>query len=440
MGALNNTKVKGEESGLPNPSKFMNQVLRGSAYSFSTAIADLLDNAIEAEAKNVEIIVDFDELRVSIVDNGKGMDDPTHFESMKVASETRAYSKDDLGKYGTGMKAASLSQARCLTVATRKRGENLITVRRIDMDHITATNDWSRVTLVMDESALPDEVLEKLRVNPGTAVIWDNIDTLFVSGSLNETGARSELKKQLGPLEDHLGMTFHKFLDGEVPDRDPLEITLNGQAIPSWDPFCRAESASTFSVPSPDFIVNGVPFAVKGYVLPGEKEFSSKQAFKRAGGAKKWVQSQGFWVYRNHRLIRGGGWLGMRSPDTHTILARVAIDFPSSLDPIFNVNVAKSKIELPQTVKNWLEPIVVDSISKAKKRYASQSKLSGLSAQTLPGRSSGGTVALNRRMTAHALAELLTKVAAASGANKELEVLQMALRKQNATVADDIGW
>ena len=437
---MNESRVIGEESGLPNPSKFMNQVLRGSAYSFSTAIADIIDNSIEAGATVVEIHADLDNLQIAIIDNGDGMNDATHFESMKVAAETRAYSKDDLGKYGTGMKAASLSQARCLTVATRAKGSANISVRRIDMDHITRTNDWDRLTLVLDESSVPEHVLDALKSRSGTAVIWDNIDTFYVSGSLNETGARTEMKKQLGPLEDHIGMTFHKFLDGEVPDREQMTIKLNGESITSWDPFWRSEPASTFSVPSPDFNVNGMPFAVKGYVLPGEKEFSSKQNFKRAGGQKKWVQSQGFWVYRNHRLIRGGGWLGMRSPDTHTILARIAIDFPSALDAIFNVNVAKSKVELPQTVKNWLDPIITETISKAKKRYASQSKLAGLSAQTLPGRSIGGTIALNRRMTAHALADLLTKVAAASGAKKELQILQDALRKQNSGVADEIGW
>lgn len=429
-----------EESGLPNAKKFMGQVLRGSTYSFATAICDLIDNSIEALAHNVYIDVSLEKLQVIIADDGHGMTDAVHSEAMKVAAETRDYEDDDLGKYGTGMKAASLSQANCVTVATRPKLASEITVRRLDMDHIAATNDWNRLTLVLTVDDLPQQVIERLSNHSGTAVIWDQLDRIFINNTLTQSEAREELRKQLASTEDFIAMTFHRFLEGSVQTKPLRRIFINGQEVRPWNPFAINEPNRTLADEGPQIEVNGAHIKLVGYVLPGEKEFSSKEAFKMAGGPNRWVQSQGFWVYRNDRLIRGGGWLRMRSPDPHMSLARIAIDFPSALDSVFQVNVAKSSVELPLAIKQQLDPFVTRVIARAKKRYGQQSKLGQVSTGGLPGRGVLPQSGVQRKMTAKAFADFLVKVTSHAGLDSELDHIMKVVREQNSSVADEIGW
>lgn len=428
-----------EESAIPNARKFMQQVIRGSKYTFSTALADIIDNSIEANANNVWINVDLERLDVSICDDGKGMSESSHAESMKIAAETRDYDDDDLGKYGTGMKAASLSQARKLTVATRTATSKLISVRRIDMDHIEKTNDWSRLTLVMDETVLPAEVLSILERHSGTAVIWQDLDRIFVKNTLKATAAREELRKQLSLAEEHLAMTFHRFLDGKVNGRPVFNIFINGVRVEGWDPFLIKQGLKTRSEPAAEYKISNSKITMAGYILPGQKEFPSDQAFKKAGGPGKWVNSQGFWVYRNNRLIRGGGWLKMRSPDPHMSLARIAVDFPSALDTVFSVDVSKSYIELPLAVKKEFDAYVTEIIKIAKKRYGSQSSLAlanpaGLVKPDAPKRH------VQRKLSAKSLADLLLQVSKATGLQEEMKKLKLALQEQSREIADEIGW
>lgn len=418
----------------------MNQVLRGSSYTFPTAMADLIDNCIEAMATEVYIDVDLEEMTVIVSDNGLGMSDAIHAESMRVASETRDYESDDLGKFGTGMKAASLSQANRLVVGTRDEVRKPLTVRCLDMEHIAQTNDWDKLTLVLEEEDLPEKALARMKGHSGTVVVWQNLDRVFQSNSLSATAAKEQLRKQLSATEEHVGMVFHRFLQGSIPGRKALSIYLNDQAVIPWDPFVLSEPKPTEVKSGPEIQVGTESIKLTSYILPGEKEFSSKIAFKDAGGPSKWLNSQGFWVYRNNRLIKGGGWLKIRSSEEHVKLARIALDFPSSLDELLKINVAKSYVELPLPIRKELEPFVTAVSSRARKRYADQSRLFSLSTGALPSRGLGGANVVQRKMTARALAELLGKVAVATNLQKELDLLAAAVREQNAQAADEVGW
>ena len=426
------------EDATPNAGKFMRDVLRGSSYTFTTAIADLIDNSIEAGASHIEVKVDLSDLRVFVLDDGSGMDDQTHMESMKIAAETRKYSDSDLGKYGTGMKAASLSQAARVTVATRKSLKDQITVRCLDMDHILEVNDWSRTTLVLDSGSLPDLAKKHFENGVGTVVIWEKLDkVLSNSAKGNDAAAREELLNQLSLLEQHLAMVFHRFLDGSIPGREAMEIVVNGQNVRPWDPFARAES--TIVAVDKTLKINGFEVGFTGYVLPGEKEMS-KKAFSDAAGPKRWLEGQGFYVYRNFRLIRWGGWLRQRGVDEHLKLARIALDIPSSLDQIFTVNVAKSSISIPETISKTLTPLVKEVTAKADQRYRSQSRLSGLGPGLLPGRERMGGGNVQRRMSAQTFASLLSRIASAENLDAELDLLKKAIRENSPTTAKEIGW
>jgi hypothetical protein len=428
-----------EESGLPNAARFVKDFLRGSTYTFSTAMADIVDNSIEAKATSIEIEVNLDANRVVVMDNGVGMSDAIHHEAMKVAAETRDYSDSDLGRYGTGMKSASLSQARRLIVATREKGSDLVTVRCLDVDHVIATNDWDRVTLVLDRSQLPENVKKHFSVSSGTAVIWENLDKVFGDKALPDTKKRAELIKQADLTAQHLSRVFHKFIDGEVPGHKAVKIAVNSDALEPWDPFATSES--TIKLAEKDIVIgsNGSKAKVVSWVLPGEKEFSSKDEWTKAKGNKPWNDGQGFYVYRNGRLIAWGGWFGMRSKEPHNTLARVSFEFSSELDEILKVPVDKSSIVLPQVTKILLKPIVEEVSSQANARYRKQKKITPANPSELPGRNTSETT-VRRKLTAQAFIESLEKAAATEGLTGELADLKRALKKNNISIADEVGW
>lgn len=424
------------ESAVPNTARFMREVLRGSEYTFSTAIADIVDNSITAGAKNIQVWIDYLAYEVLILDDGSGMSNDVHRESMKIAAETREYTKEDLGKYGTGMKAASLSQAARLVVATRPKGRKEISVRCLDMDHINKTNDWGKLTLLLEKEDLPKRAKEHLESGNGTAVVWQKIDRIFADEGLTPTMATQELKNQTLASERHLAMVFHRFLAGETTDMRKVSLFINGNAIQPWDPFARTET--TIEVASESLKINKSAVRLTGYVLPTEKEFSSKAAFVSAAGPKRWNESQGFYVYRNDRLIRWGGWLRMRANDEHNKFARIALDFNSDLDKVFQVNVAKSSVTLPEGVKALFKTTVEEVCSRANKRY--RAKLIPKSVSKLPSPISDPNTGITRRLTGQALASLLAKVAADAQLNDELEKLKTALRQENERITNEIGW
>ena len=424
------------ESGIPNVRKFINEVFRGSTYTVETAIADLVDNSIEAKASKVDIVLDSSGKYVAIMDNGTGMSDSTHRESMKIAAETREYEEGSLGKFGTGMKAASLSQARRLIVATRESKSSTITVRALDIDHVAKVNDWDQVTLVLDAGDLPAYAKKHLTETSGTVVIWENLDRIFSDSDLSSDELREEMLDKTQKTTQHLGMVFHKFIAGEVEPGSKLVLTVNKRKVEAWDPYCRDEK--TFEVCNHTLTYGGSEIKVTGYVLPSEKEFSSRAAFDEASGIKKWNQSQGFYVYRNNRLIRWGGWLTVKSVDEHTKLARIALEIPSELDAQFQLNVAKSSLTLPLELKRLLHPIASDVSSKANKRY--RAKMSPLDLGSLPGKGSVVIAATRRKLTAIALASTLETLASAHGKESQLDELKALLKSASPDIADEIGW
>jgi hypothetical protein len=424
------------ESGIPNVRKFINEVFRASTYTVETAIADLVDNSIEAKATRVDIVLDSSGKYVAIMDNGTGMTDVTHRESMKIAAETREYEEGSLGKFGTGMKAASLSQARRLVVATRASNSATITVRALDIDHVAKVNDWDQVTLVLDAEDLPVFAKKHLSETSGTVVIWENLDRIFSDSDLSAEERREEMLDKTQKTTQHLGMVFHKFIAGEVIPRSKLVLTVNKSKVEAWDPYCRDQK--TFEVCKHTLTFGGSEIKVTGYVLPTEKEFSSKAAFEAASGIKKWNQSQGFYVYRNNRLIRWGGWLTVKSVDEHTKLARIALEIPSELDAQFQLNVAKSSLTLPLELKRLLHPIASDVYGKANKRY--RAKLAPLDLGALPGKGSVVIAATRRKLTAVALASTLETLASVHGKENQLDELKALVRSATPEIADEIGW
>lgn len=346
------------------------RALRDVGYTFPTAIADLVDNSITAGATRIDIDIRFRGAQswARIYDNGCGMTKDTIDEALRFGGD-RDYEEMDLGKFGFGMKTASLSQCRRLTVASRAIGGRLL-IRRWDLDHVERTKDWNLQALSIKECQR--ECTEQLDNGNGTVVFWDKLDRVLGYSDPSSKWAENGLSDLCREVEDHIAMVFHRFLSGQARRRIPLSIFINRNPIKPWDPYARDEERTraldrgTFHV-SCDGHKSAV--TLQPFILPTESQFSSKQAHKRAAGPKKWNQQQGFYVYRADRLIRSGGWLHLRTVDEHSKLARVALDFLPEADDVFKVNIAKMQVGIPSEIRDDLKALVDKVVAQAQQAY-----------------------------------------------------------------------
>ena len=373
---------------LPPYARRMVLSLRDMGYDFEQAVADIVDNSIEAHAHEVQIEIEFDsrDSWVSISDDGRGMTAEEVREAMRFGAE-REYGEEDLGKFGLGMKTASFSQCKRLTVASRaSRERSRVSAYKWDLEHITKTNRWALQPVNLEE--LPSPVRDSLETGTGTIVLWQRLDRILGLKYPQGETARRRLAQMCRDLETHLGMVFHRFLAGDIPRRR-LRIAINGNNVSPWDPFCRGE-AGTKHLKRVEFTTEGETYSgrvtLDPFILPAQDAFSSAAAFKAATGPANWNQQQGFYIYRANRMIQAGGWCHFRAPDEHTKLARIALDFTRDLDEAFKLNVPKMRVILPSELRGGIGEAIVPIVSQARQTYDKGRKRSG------SGASGGGTV------------------------------------------------
>lgn len=344
---------------------------RDVGYDIPQAIADLVDNSIAAGARHVAVDLHFEgeESWIRISDDGVGMSGVALSEALRYGSE-RDYRADDLGKFGFGLKTASTSQCRQVSVASRIAPRNArIEARCLDLGHIESSNRWE--ILVLDSTERPEVLVEPLREHPGTVVLWEDLDRVLDYRDPWGGWAQRRMLELAEELDVHLGMVFHRFLSGAVRDRE-LSITVNNAVVQPWDPFCTSEPA-TEKLPGVDVPLSGKGTVglvrVQPYVLPSQSAFSSDAAWRRASGPQKWNRQQGFYIYRANRLIQAGGWSRMRTTDEHTKLARVGLDFFPELDAAFGINISKAIVTLPKELRDQVAPLVTMVTREAQARY-----------------------------------------------------------------------
>ena len=370
------------EEVIPSAARLGN-TLRDVGYDFKTAIADLIDNSIAAQATRVEITARFKQADswIRIADNGTGMDSATLTEALRFGTR-RQYSDGELGKFGLGLKTSSLSQGRRLQIATRANGETL-NGRVLDLDLMRDTDRWDIERLDFDVPRIPGELQrlnEPLRDGrSGTVVIWGKLDRMLLD-RYKQPGSKFAERgfwKLIGELEQHLGMVFHRFLSGEVYGREQLSISINKKQVHPWDPFARTENATQVLMEHEFQVVHNTyagRVIFRPYVLPNRQEFSSTEAFNSAG-RRQWNLSQGLWIYRGERLIQDGGWSNIRNPDEHIKFARASLDFFPDLDDAFKINIAKMTVHLPTSVREDLKKPIAAFTKYAQKSYRTSSRV-----------------------------------------------------------------
>lgn len=349
----------------PAPAALLHS-LRGLGYTPETAIADLIDNSIAAGARRVEIDMDWRDGKpvVSLLDDGRGMTDAELVEAMRFGGTGPLHARNDgdLGRFGLGLKTASLSQCRRLVVVTKRGGHT--SMLAWDIDEVEQRADWCADV----PPDLPDLAFaRKLAASAqGTLVVWDRVDTpgLLVPG-------RPAFNERVVDVRDHLGMTFGRFIG---PPRSCLHVRLNDREIPAWDPFAATNGART-PMPRDRFRYDGTMIVVTPVVLPHHDRFATEQDYDAVGGPGGWAERQGFYVYRGDRLLVAGGWLGIgttgpRGRSDADRLVRIAVDIPTSLDAKWRIDIRKSIARPPAEVRAQLARTAHAARTKAREVVA----------------------------------------------------------------------
>lgn len=353
----------------------MIESMRAHGYTLATAVADLVDNSIAAGCKNVWLRFEWegDDSWISIVDDGKGMTEQGLVNAMRLGSRSPLESRDaaDLGRFGLGLKTASFSQARRLTVASRQAG--VTALRRWDLDHLARpdVSGWQLLRSAHPETGDRIEVLDELSPGHGTQVLLEVLDR--VTG-VEDPGATQEVRedhfiRQINTVRDHVGMVFHRFLEKK---RGGLRIHLNDTAVEPWDPFLESHKATqAMGDYSQKLGAHPMPVRVKGFVMPHRDKFAGFDEHKDGGGPGGWNAHQGFYLYRNERLIIAGDWLQLGwQQEEHFKLARIRLDISNAMDSEWQIDVKKSTAAPPAVLRSWLKGIAKDVRARAKEVYS----------------------------------------------------------------------
>jgi hypothetical protein len=355
----------------------LTESLRDIGYDFPAAVADIVDNSVMAGATHVDVSIEFagEESYVVISDDGVGMTSNGLVEALRYGSR-RVYGGSDLGRYGLGLKTASLSQCRSVTVVTCRRSvPGTVHVRMLDLDLIAEWDEW----LVVEPLKAPviERSTERLASEPGTVVIWRKLDRVLPEKRPDGGWARRRLDTLATKTAEHLGIVFHRYLEGSAGTG--LVITVNGQKVAPWNPFAPSEP-TTNELPMQRFELAVGDFSgsvtLRRFVLPARDEFSSAEEFEKHSGPLNWNRQQGIYIYRVNRLVQWGGWNGIRGIDEHTKLARSSLEFDTDLDSVFNINVAKMRVTLPPQIRQMLERPINELCAYADDRYRKASRRS----------------------------------------------------------------
>lgn len=339
--------------------------MRSLGYSFDTAIADLIDNSVSAQAKSINIMLDpSDDPQLIIFDDGNGMDSASLEEALRFGSRgpLESRSEFDLGRFGLGLKSASLSQCRRLIVASKHDGK--VCCFSWDLDEVEKTGDWSVLEYSEDEiSQLPSIDLFD-SVNSGTYVLLQNFDRI--------TASSHDVKKTLDTLietaEDHLSLVFHRIIS-----EDHVSIAINGRPIEPKDPFLENHK-STQRLREQSISIDDNKITLQPYILPHRNKLS-RDDLRKVGGSDDLRTNQGFYIYRCKRLIIWGTWFRLLSKEELNKLARVKVDIPNSLDEIWSIDVKKSTANLPDKIRKNLYGSIKESVFGSKKVIEYRGKL-----------------------------------------------------------------
>lgn len=314
----------------PQPKAMIN-TFRAFGYNLQTAIADIIDNCISARADNVWVQYTWAgaDSWVSITDDGTGMSREELVQAMTPGSKDPQDDREehDLGRFGLGLKTASFSQCKSLTVLTKREGFQLIK-RCWDLDFVNQEGKWFLLDYLSDEEFSASLTALKR----GTTVVWEKLDRLVGNAHHENEAARAVFLEEFEVVEHHLSIVFHRYLE-----QKRFKLWINGRAVEPFDPFLKEIEATQLLAQEK---LDNDKVKVKCYLLPHISKLSLPECKKYK--TDLWNEMQGFYIYRNNRLLLHGDWLGLFARKEHYKNARILIDIPNHLDYDWKIDIKKA--------------------------------------------------------------------------------------------------
>ena len=268
---------------------------------------------------------------------------------------------EDLGRFGLGLKSASLSQCKHFEVISMKFGR--LHGMSYDIDQIEESNSWDLNVLSDEEIQQAPHINDLIAQKQGTLVLWKKFDKMEA-----ESGNKfaETFYNVIASTTKHIEYVFHRFYD-------KVDIYINSKnKINRKDPFLtdspRSQIGRTIEIQIEDSVIKVTP-----HTLPYANTITAEEK-ALLGNPKSIYDEQGFYIYRNERLIFWGTWMHMGYKSELNKLARVQIDIPSTLDKMWMLDVKKSSAKIPDVIKERIRIALQDSIVKSKRatRYTGQ--------------------------------------------------------------------
>ena len=351
-----------------NPSEIVNPnvgnlitSLRDIGYTFEIAVADVIDNSISANAKNIHIFaVTQPNTIVTILDDGVGMANDELVEAMRLATQNplNVRSEFDLGRFGLGLKTASFSQCKKLTVASKKNG--VLSIKQWDLDYISKQNQWMLVTpdTACYQTLSPFQNL--LEYENGTIVIWEELDRL--------DGV--DFSNLIDSLRKHLSLVFHRFLEQAGPKK--IKISINNLPLEPFNPF-NIDNVATQQINEEKIKIFNEYINIQPYILPHHSK-TSQQEFERYATEDGYTKSQGFYLYRGNRLLVYGTWWGLHKISDAHKLVRIKIDISNTQDSNWGIDIKKSTAKPIPEIRVDLKRIIAEVTERGSRPYTGRGK------------------------------------------------------------------
>lgn len=336
---------------------------RSIGYSFETALADIVDNSVSNFSKRIDIkFSTSDKPYIAIIDDGLGMSSDDLENAMRYGSSNSLNDRaeNDLGRFGLGLKMASMSQCRKLTVVSKHN--NKFSAACWDLDYIHKTEQWSLIRFTDKEIKKLRHVSDLEKYKSGTIVIWENMDRI----SESPHDFANEFNEKLNFADKHISLVFHRFLENKL-SKQFFEIFFNNRKVEPIDPFMLANRA-TQQLEEEILFIDKTQIKITPFIIPFMSKLTTKERAIQ-DDYKDLNLKQGLYIYRNNRLIVWGKWFRLLSDSELKRLARVRVDLPNSIDSHWKIDVKKSSAQIPSVIKEQLKQIVVRVVGKSERVY-----------------------------------------------------------------------
>lgn len=352
----------------PSPSALI-ESMRNLGYDLPSAIADIIDNSISANAKNIKIDYAWNngDPYIIIIDDGDGMSEAKLDEAMTPGSTSPLEARElhDLGRFGLGLKTASWSQAKRVSVYTKQNNEAFHLTW--DLEHVANVDEWEVLEKLNDtETRILNNLFEIEK--SGTAVLWTKLDRVLPQNINEELQNAHFYSIMIELVIPHLSMIFHRYL----ASKNGINIQVGMTSCEPWDPFMSSHE-STEEIHGEKYEDNRI--VITPYILPHSSKYRSESEMREAEGVRGWDANQGFFVYRRNRMIVAGGYfdLGIKTNHSHR-LARIKVDLTNEFDLEWKVDIQKKDVIPPPAYRNVLTRIAKNTMDKSSKRYVARTR------------------------------------------------------------------